>query len=234
MLSDPERRATYDRLGHAGLRRGGFEPSFAHFGNLSMSSPHSSARTSSVARVQSACGAGTRSADGRRDRPRGRALGNRGRRDRRGRRGCERCGATRAEPGTGARDCSTCGGLGVVRRVSRNVFGQFVQQRSCPECGGAGRVRRDTLQGLPRRASRRRRAPDRRRRACRDPRRPADSRPGCRSCRSDRRSRQRVRRRPRASRSAVPARRRRPAHRRTPHDDRGRARNDRPRRDAHR
>ena len=35
VLSDPERRATYDRLGHAGLRRGGFEPTFAHFGDLS-------------------------------------------------------------------------------------------------------------------------------------------------------------------------------------------------------
>ena len=35
VLSDPERRATYDRLGHAGLRRGGFEPTFSHFGDLS-------------------------------------------------------------------------------------------------------------------------------------------------------------------------------------------------------
>ena len=26
VLSDPERRATYDRFGHAGLQRGGFRP----------------------------------------------------------------------------------------------------------------------------------------------------------------------------------------------------------------
>src|SRR6187551_753921 len=35
VLSDPERRATYDRYGKAGLTRGGFEPVFADFGSLS-------------------------------------------------------------------------------------------------------------------------------------------------------------------------------------------------------
>ena len=35
VLSDPERRATYDRYGKAGLRRGGFEPHFTDFGSLS-------------------------------------------------------------------------------------------------------------------------------------------------------------------------------------------------------
>ena len=33
--SDPDRRATYDRFGKAGLRRGGFEPVFSDFGSLS-------------------------------------------------------------------------------------------------------------------------------------------------------------------------------------------------------
>src|SRR4026208_1117909 len=35
VLSDPERRATYDRYGKAGLRRGGFESAVTDFGNLS-------------------------------------------------------------------------------------------------------------------------------------------------------------------------------------------------------
>ena len=35
VLSDPERRSTYDRFGKAGLKRGGFEPVFADFGSLS-------------------------------------------------------------------------------------------------------------------------------------------------------------------------------------------------------
>ena len=35
VLSDPERRATYDRYGHEGLRCGGYAPSFEGFGSIS-------------------------------------------------------------------------------------------------------------------------------------------------------------------------------------------------------
>ena len=35
VLSDPERRRTYDRFGHTGLRGGGFSPVDADFGSLS-------------------------------------------------------------------------------------------------------------------------------------------------------------------------------------------------------
>src|SRR5262249_10111068 len=34
VLADPERRATYDRFGHAGLRRGGYHPTFTDFGSI--------------------------------------------------------------------------------------------------------------------------------------------------------------------------------------------------------
>ena len=34
VLSDEERRATYDRFGEAGLKRGGWEPQFANFGSI--------------------------------------------------------------------------------------------------------------------------------------------------------------------------------------------------------
>src|SRR5579884_3415271 len=34
VLSDPERRATYDRYGHEGLRSGGFAPNFEGFGSV--------------------------------------------------------------------------------------------------------------------------------------------------------------------------------------------------------
>ena len=144
VLTDPERRALYDRLGHAGLRRGGLEPTFSHFGDLSDV-------FAAFFGEDLFGGAGA------------------GRRDRRSARGpdlqavveldleeaftglttavpievavaCERCAATGSEPGTGARECSTCGGAGVVRRVSQNVFGQFVHQQTCPECRGLRRV----------------------------------------------------------------------------------------------
>src|SRR5215216_7768682 len=35
ILSDAERRATYDRFGHDGLRSGGFAPNFEGFGSIS-------------------------------------------------------------------------------------------------------------------------------------------------------------------------------------------------------
>ncbi len=35
ILSDPERRATYDRYGHDGLRSGGYAPNFDSFGSIS-------------------------------------------------------------------------------------------------------------------------------------------------------------------------------------------------------
>src|SRR2546423_998902 len=34
VLSDPERRATYDRFGHEGLRTGGYAPNFDAFGSV--------------------------------------------------------------------------------------------------------------------------------------------------------------------------------------------------------
>lgn len=36
--------------------------------------------------------------------------------------------------------CETCGGAGEVRRVQRSVFGQFVSASVCPTCGGEGQV----------------------------------------------------------------------------------------------
>jgi molecular chaperone DnaJ len=142
VLSDHERRATYDRFGKAGLARGGFEPVFADFGSLSD--------------VFAAFFGDD-------------LLGGAGARQNRSRRGgdvqavveieleeaftgaavsvpldvalpCERCDSSGAEPGTSARTCPTCSGSGAVRSVSQNIFGQFVQQRACPECGGAGEV----------------------------------------------------------------------------------------------
>jgi molecular chaperone DnaJ len=141
VLSDPERRAIYDRLGHAGLRRGGFEPTFAHFGSLSdvfaaffgedfLGGPGTQRHATRGPDLQVVLDIDLEDAfaGARASVPLEVALQ------------CGRCHATGAEPGSGTRECSTCGGVGMVRRVSRNVFGQFVQQRSCPECGGAGTV----------------------------------------------------------------------------------------------
>jgi molecular chaperone DnaJ len=140
VLSDPERRATYDRFGKAGLRRGGFEPHFADFGSLSdifaaffgedllgggaRQRPQRGGDLQAVVEIDlEEVFAGATVAV-----PLDVAVP------------CEHCDATGAEPGTSTRGCPTCSGAGVVRSVSQNIFGQFVQQRTCPECEGVGEV----------------------------------------------------------------------------------------------
>jgi molecular chaperone DnaJ len=141
VLSDPERRALYDRYGKAGLQRRGFEPAFTDFG--------------SIADIFAAFfGEDFPGGGGQRVRAqRGGDLqvvaeieleeaftGVSARVPVEVAEPCERCGASGAEPETGSRACPTCRGAGMVRSVSQNIFGQFVQQRTCPDCGGSGEV----------------------------------------------------------------------------------------------
>jgi molecular chaperone DnaJ len=142
VLSDPARRATYDRFGKAGLRSGGFQSSFTDFGSLAdvfasffgedlfgggSAQRQRSQRGGDVQTVveidlEDAFSGAQLTVPVEVAVP------------------CARCDARGAEPGTGSRTCPTCGGGGVVRSVSQNIFGQFVQQRACPDCDGAGEV----------------------------------------------------------------------------------------------
>src|SRR5205085_5508449 len=151
VLSDPERRATYDRYGHEGLRSGGYAPNFDSF--------------ASVADIFNAFfGGGGGFGDlfggggfGARGRPGGPVQGG----DvavaaeidlAEAARGttvdvsydvvslCERCRGNGAEPGTPIETCSRCGGSGQLRTVARTPFGQMVRTAVCDVCGGEGRV----------------------------------------------------------------------------------------------
>jgi molecular chaperone DnaJ len=51
---------------------------------------------------------------------------------------CGKCTGTGSADGAAPAPCGTCGGLGEVRRVQRSVFGQFVSAAPCPNCGGEG------------------------------------------------------------------------------------------------
>jgi molecular chaperone DnaJ len=51
---------------------------------------------------------------------------------------CETCTGTGAQPGTTAVSCTTCSGLGEVRRVRQSLLGQMVTSSPCPRCGGTG------------------------------------------------------------------------------------------------
>ena len=53
---------------------------------------------------------------------------------------CTVCGGGGAEPGTQRAPCAVCDGTGEVRRVQRNVFGRFVNVAPCEACEGEGSV----------------------------------------------------------------------------------------------
>jgi molecular chaperone DnaJ len=53
---------------------------------------------------------------------------------------CEHCKGNGAEPGTPIETCPTCGGAGRVRAVTRTAFGQLVREQACDTCDGDGRI----------------------------------------------------------------------------------------------
>jgi molecular chaperone DnaJ len=53
---------------------------------------------------------------------------------------CSRCHGIGSEPGSQPSRCPGCNGTGQVRRVQRSVFGRFVNVTTCDRCGGDGRI----------------------------------------------------------------------------------------------
>ena len=51
---------------------------------------------------------------------------------------CDDCGGSGARPGSQATTCDMCGGTGQVRQATRSLFGQFVNVTACPKCQGEG------------------------------------------------------------------------------------------------
>jgi molecular chaperone DnaJ len=140
VLSDPEKRAAYDRFGHAAFQGGfggaGYDP-FADFGLGDIFESFFG-------------GMGTR-----------RRTGPQQGRDLRYALsiefeeavfGCEKeieiprlevcdaCRGSGAEPGTQPTRCPVCHGTGEVRRVRQSFFGQFVNVAPCDRCGGRGEI----------------------------------------------------------------------------------------------
>jgi molecular chaperone DnaJ len=143
ILADSERRATYDRYGFDGLDSRGFASAAHGFGSFADifdaffgGDPFGAfGGRSATGRVQggdvgvevqisleqAASGATVQVAYDLVD-------------------ACERCGGSRAEPGSDVHVCTTCQGAGRVRAVSRTAFGQLVREQVCEVCGGEGRV----------------------------------------------------------------------------------------------
>ena len=53
---------------------------------------------------------------------------------------CDKCGGTGAKDSSSYATCSTCNGAGYVTRVENSFFGRIQTQGVCPTCGGAGKT----------------------------------------------------------------------------------------------
>ncbi len=53
---------------------------------------------------------------------------------------CSVCSGSGAEPGSRPVTCQTCKGAGEVRQVQQTFLGQMVQVVTCPTCGGRGEI----------------------------------------------------------------------------------------------
>lgn len=53
---------------------------------------------------------------------------------------CDNCNGTGAKPGTHKVTCSMCNGSGEIRQVQRSIFGQMVNISTCPACNGEGKI----------------------------------------------------------------------------------------------
>jgi molecular chaperone DnaJ len=138
VLSDAERRRTYDAYGHEGLRSGGYDPG-AGFGSIDDI-------------FQAFFGGGGFGFGGRRAAAGGDvavtvevelaevAMGARREVTYDVVAACEHCHGNGAEPGTPITTCERCDGAGELRQVTRTPFGQMVRSTACDVCGGAGKI----------------------------------------------------------------------------------------------
>lgn len=53
---------------------------------------------------------------------------------------CDPCNGTGAKDGSAFTSCSTCGGSGQVTRVTNTILGQMQTTSTCPACGGQGKT----------------------------------------------------------------------------------------------
>jgi molecular chaperone DnaJ len=53
---------------------------------------------------------------------------------------CQTCSGSGSKPGSQPVRCTNCNGTGQVRRVQRSFFGQFMNTTICSQCGGEGQI----------------------------------------------------------------------------------------------
>ena len=146
VLSDAEKRRTYDAYGHDGLKSGGYSPHFEDFGSIGdlfsaffgaggFDAAFGQGRQGRAGAMQGgdvAVAAAIDLAEA--------AHGARVEVAYDATVLCETCRGNGAEPGTPIVACPTCHGSGQTQRVARTRFGQLVRTAICDSCGGDGRV----------------------------------------------------------------------------------------------
>jgi molecular chaperone DnaJ len=148
VLSDAERRRTYDAYGHDGLKTGGFAPNFEGFGSISdlfsaffgqggfdAAFGGTRVRGGAVQGGDVVLGVTIELAEA--------ARGTNVEVSYDATTTCETCRGNGAEPGTPIVTCPRCGGAGQIQAVQRTRFGQMVRTALCDQCGGDGRVAQD-------------------------------------------------------------------------------------------
>ncbi|MDY6845915.1 MAG: molecular chaperone DnaJ [Chloroflexota bacterium] len=142
VLSDGEKRAAYDRYGHAGVNTQGM-PDFSNIdlsdilegifgfggfggmgGRRSRHAPKRGADLTSKVRLsfEEAAFGVEKEIQITRDEE------------------CHTCNGSGAKPGSSPRTCPNCNGQGEVRQVHQTLLGSMVQVVTCPRCNGRGEV----------------------------------------------------------------------------------------------
>ena len=138
ILNDAERRATFDRYGHDGLRSGGGAPNFDGFGSVSdlFDAFFGGGGRSGPGGPMQGGDIGIEASVSLTDAARGTLVELSFEAVER----CETCNGNGATPGTPIETCSRCGGQGKLQAVQRSPFGQVVRTVVCDVCHGDGRV----------------------------------------------------------------------------------------------
>jgi molecular chaperone DnaJ len=145
VLSDPQRRQTYDQLGHEGLRSGGWAP-HAAAGNIQDIFEAFFGQGGGQG-VGDIFGFGSRGPAGGADILAGVEIelaevvsGAEREVEFEAVKACEHCNGNGAEPGTPIVECERCEGTGQLRQVTQSFLGQVVRATVCNTCGGDGKI----------------------------------------------------------------------------------------------
>ena len=139
VLSDPDKRAAYDRFGHGGAEGlfgrgfegfdfGGFGDIFdAFFGGAATATRQAPQRgadihySTTVTLKEAAFGTEQEISIHRTE-------------------NCSVCHGNGCQPNTQPSKCPNCNGNGQVRRMQQSIFGRFTNIATCPQCQGEGRI----------------------------------------------------------------------------------------------